>query len=336
MVSTKVTFENILKAHERIKSSIHRTSIFQCSLLNQKSENENTRLFFKAENLQKIGAFKIRGVMNALLQSPSQLFTTHSSGNHAQALALGCQLTDKKAIIVMPKDSPAVKVNAVRDTYGAEIHFCEPTQQSREAACNDILNKYETDGIELIHPFDDARIVCGNGTVAIELLEDVDTKLDAVIIAVGGGGLLAGCVTAIRGMANMHSRYEGIKVIGAEPVMANDCWRSFYTNEKLHKAVNETPPKTIADSLKTNLGGITFPIIMENVDAIIQVTEDEIKRAMRLTIERTKLLIEPGAAVAVAAALSEEFSKKYPDCRNVGVVLCGGNIDLSTISGVID
>ncbi|CAD7926151.1 unnamed protein product [Amoebophrya sp. A120] len=347
-----VGIDEIRAAHARIRPHVHRTPVLQCSSLGEmvlpnagidSDESPPTPteldLYFKCENLQKIGAFKIRGALNAISLSKKSVMVTHSSGNHAQAVALACRLLGKKAIVVMPKDSPQVKVSAVRDSYGAEVVFCEPNQPARESTCAGILAK-DPDNSELIHPYDDARVVCGQGTLAVELIEQMTEPgvestsapsknaphLDAVVIAVGGGGLLAGCATAIRALS------PTTKIIAAEPANANDCYRSFLAKARVD---NDGPPKTIADSVKTNLGELNLPIILSIVDSVIQVSEEQIKRAMRLILERAKLVIEPGAAVAVAAALSPEFRHEFPECKRVGVVLCGGNLDIGNLPNLI-
>eukprot|EP00392_Amoebophrya_sp_AT5.2_P011173 g11248.t1 len=351
--SIAISYEQVQLAHKRILPHVHRTPVLGCSSLGRIILHENAmqdgstaaargsaapvppvEYFFKCENMQKIGAFKIRGAVNAISLSEKNTIVTHSSGNHAQAVALACQLLGKKAIVVMPKDSPQVKVggalfrialggsvSAVRDTYGAEVVFCEPNQPARESTCaakiaEDPANR------EIIHPYDDPRVIVGQGTLAVELLEQAGSDLDAVVIAVGGGGLLAGCATAIRGYYTSNTsastsspRTKAIKIIAAEPRNANDCAKSFKARRRID---NEGPPKTIADSVKTNLGENTLPIILDEVDAVLEVSEENIKRAMRLTLERAKLVIEPGAAVAVAAAMSADFREKFPDCRKVG------------------
>lgn len=357
-----ITLGNIQRSYdERIKTFVHRTPVLRCLSMDiaasrccKKRKHDDTNdhgvygagndipvvsLFLKAEHLQKIGAFKIRGAMNAVGLSTANVITTHSSGNHAQAVAMACQLLKKRAIIVMPEGSPASKVNAVRDTYQAEVRFCTPNQAAREAACEAVMEECRRNGIdaELVHPYDDVRVSCGQGTVALELLEQVEgEQLDAVVISVGGGGLLAGCSTVIKRLS------PTTLVIAAEPAQANDCFRSFYREDgtlrpkaERIRALNATPPKTIADSLKTNLGLNTAPVIFNLVDDVFQVSEDQIRAGMRITLERAKQVIEPGAAVAVAVATMPELYSKYPSIRRVGVVLCGGNLDLETIPTLI-
>ena len=350
----KVTFEEICSTHWLLKEHIHHTPVVSCSALARHHNDlvpEKTqstilydKVYLKCENLQKIGAFKIRGGLSAIKRLPdsTQVVTTHSSGNHAQAVALGCQIVGKKAVIVMPKDSPQVKIDAVQKTYGAEIRFCEPNQAARERMCKDVIEEYQAkategseDSVAFVHPYNDPRVICGQGTVALEFLEDVQ-NLDVLVVAVGGGGLLSGCCIAAKGIN------PDIKVVAAEPCEANDCYQSFMQGWPDKPCVNEKPPKTIADSVKVNMGDVTYPIIKSHVDLVVQVTEDEIKQAMRLTMERAKLVIEPGAAVAVAAAccrtdIVEHFTGSFTSSRkiNVGVVLCGGNVNLEDINGLI-
>jgi len=319
-------------AHKRISPHIHRTPVLTCSsFMVNRGPYE---VFLKCENFQKIGAFKIRGALNATAQLPEQIkaVTAHSSGNHAQAVAQACKVYGKRAILVMPKDSPICKLNAVKETYGAEIRLCEPNQAAREAMCDSVIK--ET-GAELLHPYDNSRVCAGQGTVALEFLEECP-DLDVLVVAVGGGGLLAGCAVAAKAIARERGRC--IKVVAAEPAESNDCWRSYQRGwpdvEKREK--NEKPPKTIADSVKTDTGEFTYPYLKTHVDMVIQCSEAEIRAAMRLTLERSKLVIEPGAAVAVAAAcISPEIPRVFPDAKRVGIVLCGGNVDLDGIPSLI-
>lgn len=302
----------IINAHERIKPFIHRTSV-----LTSKSIDDmyGCSFYFKCENFQKIGAFKIRGGMNAsLLLSADKLakgLATHSSGNHAQAIALAAKLLNTKAYIVMPNNSPAVKVNAVKG-YGAEITFCQPTLQAREDTMEEVVKRT---GAEFIHPFNDERIVAGQATAAKELIEDVN-ELDVIIAPVGGGGLLSG--------TSLSSKYfgNGIKVFAGEPEGAADAVLSF----KSGKVESAPYLKTIADGLLTTLGDITLEIIKENVTDIFTVSEVEIINAMRLIYERMKFVVEPSSAVPLAAIIKN--INKFRNKR-VGVILSGGNVDLS-------
>jgi threonine dehydratase len=272
------------------------------------------RLFFKCENLQKVGAFKIRGATNAVLSladaEAARGVVTHSSGNHAQALALAGRWRAIPVYIVMPKSAPVVKQAAVR-SYGASITLCEPTLEAREAVTGQVIR--ET-GAVLIHPYNDERIIAGQGTAALELLEDAP-NLDLVVAPVGGGGLVSG--TAI-GAKALHPR---IRVIGAEPANADDAYRSLLEG----RIVPAGSPQTIADGLRTSLGDRTFPILRELVDQIVLASEVQIIDAMRILFERAKLVVEPSAAVPLAALLSGRLDVRG---TRVGVILSGGNVDL--------
>ena len=308
----KITKAAIELAEKTIKPYIHRTPV-----LTNKSINEITGIdfYFKCENFQKIGAFKIRGGMNATLSlSPEQLkngIATHSSGNHAQALAYAAKTLGIKAYIVMPKSSPQVKVDAVRG-YGAEVIICESNQAAREAALDKVVA--ET-GAEFIHPYDDYRVITGQATCVKELIEEVPT-LDAVITPVGGGGLLSGtCLGAT-------FFKPGLKVYGGEPEGAADAVLSIQSG-KVEKApfIN-----TIADGLLTTLSEQTLGIIKEHVTDILLVSEEEIIAALRLIYERMKIIVEPSCVVPFAAAMRNAHLFKG---KKVGIILSGGNVDLS-------
>lgn len=294
-----------------------------CSTLDNKA---GRALHFKCELFQKIGAFKIRGAMNAVLQLLESLPTeqkpvlvTHSSGNHAQALALSAKTMGLQAYIAMPRNAPPVKKAAVRD-YGATIVECGVSAEDRELTANKILEK--TANSYLIPPFDHPDIIAGQGTIALEFLNQVPS-LDAVVVPVSGGGMLSGICIAVKALK------PHIKIYAAEPLNADDCAKSFVARKRI--PLQDTP-NTIADGLRTSVGYLTWPIICEYVTDVITVTEDEITSAMRLVWERMKLLIEPSAAVGVAAVLSENF-KTIPaqELSNVGVILCGGNVDLDNL-----
>jgi threonine dehydratase len=304
--------QHIIEAHERIKPFIHRTPVLESHLIN---EMYGCKFFFKCENFQKIGAFKIRGGMNASLLLPKSKLekglATHSSGNHAQAIALAAKLLNTKAYIVMPDNSPAVKVNAVKG-YGADITFCLPTLQAREDTMEEVIRRT---GAEFIHPFNDERIVAGQATAAKELIEEMD-DLDVIIAPVGGGGLLSGTLLSAKYFGN------GIKVYAGEPEGAADAVLSFNSGK-----IESAPYiKTIADGLLTTLGDITLGIIRENVTDIFTVSEEEIINAMKLVYERMKLVIEPSSAVPLAAII-----KNINQFRNkrIGIIISGGNVDLS-------
>ncbi len=308
----KITKETIEKAAARIAPYIHSTPI-----LTNKSINELTGLdlYFKCENFQKIGAFKIRGGMNASLQLNSEQLSkgvaTHSSGNHAQALAFAAKMLDIKAYIVMPESSPQVKVNAVRG-YGAEVTICASNQAARESTLQAIVDKT---GATFIHPYDNDEVITGQATCVKEMIEALP-DLDIVVTPVGGGGLLSGtCLGA-------HYYKPGLKVYAGEPEGAADAVLSIQTG-KVEKApfIN-----TIADGLMTTLSERTLHIIKEHITEILLVSDEEIKAALRLVYERMKIIIEPSCAVPLAAVLKNPALFKG---KKVGIILSGGNVDLS-------
>lgn len=307
--------QQIEEAHNRIMQYVHRTPVMTSDLLN---EAAGCRLFFKCENFQKIGAFKIRGAMNAALQIPHDKLmnglATHSSGNHAQAIALAAKLLGIKAYIVMPDNSPEVKINAVKG-YGAEITFCKPNLRAREDTMKIVLDRT---GAEFIHPYNDERIIAGQATCAKELIEDTDT-LDFITAPVGGGGLLSGTSLSAKYFGN------GINVYAGEPEGAADAVLSF----KSGKVENAPYINTIADGLLTTLGDVTLKIVRENVCDILTVNDDEIISAMRLIYERLKIVVEPSAAVPFAAVLK---NKEIFKCKNAGIILSGGNVDFRIFS----
>ncbi|MGB8492507.1 MAG: pyridoxal-phosphate dependent enzyme [Bacteroidales bacterium] len=302
---------DIRAAHKRIKPFIHRTPVLTSQQLNGIFGCE---LFFKCENFQKVGAFKFRGATNAVLSLTADQkkwgVVTHSSGNHAAALALAARMNGIKAFIVMPENAPVVKKNAVAG-YGALITFCKPTLQAREETCRQIMNEK---GATLIHPYDNFNVICGQGTAALELLEEIH-DIDVVVAPVGGGGLLSGTSTCVKGI---NSR---ISVIGAEPLNANDA-RTSFTTGVLTPSVN---PKTVADGLLTSLSELTFSIIRKNVDDIYTVTEESIIACMHLVWERMKIIIEPSSAT-VLAVISE--NPEFFSHKKVGLIISGGNVDL--------
>lgn len=306
--------EDIIKASSRIKNYIHRTPVLTSELINQ---TFGCKLYFKCENFQKVGAFKSRGAVNATLSLTKDQVKngvcTHSSGNHAQALARAAKLFNIKAYIVMPKNAPEVKVAAVKQ-YGGEITFCEPTLEARESTLKKIILKT---GANEIHPYNDYRIICGQATAAMELIEDIP-DLQKIIVPVGGGGLLSGTALATKYFS------PKTKVIAAEPEMANDAFRSFYEG----KFIPSINPKTIADGLLTSLGSLTYPIILRNVDQIITANEISIIEAMRLVWERMKIIIEPSSAVPLAAIIENKIDVKG---QNIGIIISGGNVDLAKL-----
>jgi threonine dehydratase len=307
MIPTKETIE---QAHKRIAAYIHRTPVMTSSSLDNTA---GCQLFFKCENFQKVGAFKARGAMNAALLIPLEErikgVATHSSGNHAQAVARAAQIIGMKAFIVMPHNSSEIKKKGVL-SYGGEIFACEPNQQAREAMLKDVIKKT---GATEIHPFNNFAVMTGQATVAKELLEDIN-NLDFIVAPVGGGGLLSG--TALT--AKFYS--PTTKVVGAEPEGADDAFRSMQSGKIEPSGMN-----SIADGLLTSLGDKTFSIIQKEVEEIITASDKEIISAMRLVWERLKIIIEPSAAVTLAVVLKqkEKFSGK-----RVGIILSGGNIDL--------
>jgi threonine dehydratase len=311
-----ITATTIQEAHRRISPFIHRTPILTSKTLNQLTGAE---LFFKCENFQKIGAFKIRGAMNAVLsltkEQQQKGIATHSSGNHAQAIAYAAGEVGTKAYIVMPSTSPQVKVDAVKG-YGATITFCEPTQRAREETLQQIVDQT---GAEFVHPYDDYRVIAGQATCAKELLEDTP-NLDHIIAPVGGGGLLSGTLLSTHAFAPTSEVYAG------EPEGAADAVLSIRSG-KIEKApyIN-----TIADGLMTSLGTRNFPIIKELVKDILLVSEDEIKAALRLVYERMKIIIEPSCVVPLAALIR---NKELFQGKRVGIIFTGGNVDVTKISG---
>ena len=304
--------EAIRDAAERIAPHAHITPILTSTTLDTLA---GRRLFFKCENLQKIGAFKFRGALNAVLslseEEARRGVVTHSSGNHAQAVALAAKMRGIPATIVMPSTSPAVKQRAVAG-YGARIVICEPTLAAREVDAAKVID--ET-GATLIHAYNHPRVIAGQGTVALEILTQVP-ELDTVVAPVGGGGLLSGMAIAAK------SLQPDIGVYAGEPAGADDAARS----REAGRLIPQTEPKTVADGLLTSLGSNTWPVIRDLVDGIIRVEDAEIRAAMRLVWERMKLVIEPSAAVGLAAVLSGEI----PGDR-VAIVLTGGNLDLDAI-----
>jgi threonine dehydratase len=301
---------DIKAAYERIQPYIHHTPVLSSHLLNDMFDCE---LFFKCENFQKVGAFKFRGATNAVmsLTDDEKLrgVVTHSSGNHAAALALAARMNGVKANIVMPENAPLVKKNAVAG-YGAEITFCKPTLQSREDNTKLIM---ERTGAILIHPYDNFNVICGQGTAALELI-DAKSDLEIVLAPVGGGGLMSGTSVCIKGINS------GITVIGAEPLNANDAFTSFTTGI-LTPSLN---PETVADGLLTSLSDLTFSIIRKNVDDIITVKEESIIECMLLVWERMKIIIEPSSATVLAVV------KENPEMfrgKRAGMVISGGNVD---------
>jgi len=309
-----VTFKDVTAAKARINELINHTPVMTSRTLDNMIGGS---VFVKCENFQRVGAFKFRGVTNTLLQLSSEEkargVITHSSGNHAQALALGSKLLGIHAVIVMPKNAPAVKVQATKG-YGAEIVFCENSVQSRETTCRELM---QTRGLTLIHPYDDDRIIAGAGTAALELVEQVGA-VDIMVCPVGGGGLGSGTAIATKGTCPQS------EVFLVEPKMADDAARSFHDG-RLYPSVY---PETMADGLRTALCPRTFAIIREHVDDIVTVSEEEILDAVRFLWERMKLVVEPSGAVGLAGVLA----KRVPtQSKRIGVILSGGNLDIQPL-----
>lgn len=306
------TTKDIQEAHQRIRPYIHQTPVLTCTALN---EIVGARLFFKCENFQRVGAFKFRGACNAIFSLPddeaSRGVVTHSSGNHAAALALGARKRGITARIVMPSNAPKVKIDAVKN-YGGMITFCEPTLASRETTAAKVIA--ET-GATMIHPFNNYKIIAGQGTAALELMGEVD-DLDYILAPVGGGGLLSGTAITAKGLN------PKIKLIGCEPKNADDAHRSL----KAGKIIPSENPHTIADGLKTSLGDKTFPIIQELVDEIVLVSEENIIAAMRYIFERMKIIVEPSSAVPLGALISNNLNISN---KKVGIIISGGNVDFN-------
>jgi threonine dehydratase len=312
--SNNLTLQQIREAHCRIRPYINRTPVMSSISLNNLVGSE---VYFKCENFQKVGAFKARGAHNAVFSlSDSDAVAgvlTHSSGNHAAALALAAKNRGIPAFIVMPHNAPEVKKLSVK-RYGGQISFCEPTLQARESTAASLVAH---SGAQFIHPYDDLRVIAAQGTTALELLEEVQ-NLDLIVCPIGGGGLMSGVAFTAK------SLFPNIIVVGAEPKAADDAYRSFHA-KKILPSLN---PQTIADGLLTSLGEKTFPLISSYVDDIITVSEDEIIKAMRTVWEVMKIIIEPSAAVAVAVLLENKIAMVN---KRIGVILTGGNLDLNRL-----
>jgi threo-3-hydroxy-L-aspartate ammonia-lyase len=314
-----LTFNDILKARERLQGVAHRTPVLRSRQFNEHSACE---AFFKAENLQRVGAFKFRGAYNKLAslsdEERKRGALAYSSGNHAQALALAGKLLGVQVVIVMPQDAPEIKVAATR-AYGGEVIFYDRYIESREETGERISRER---GLTLVPPFDDYAVMAGQGTAALELLEEV-LELDILLIPVSGSGLLAGCAVAAK-----HMRPQ-IRIFGVEPETGSDTWQSFRKGERVEIPV----PQTIADGLQvTTPGKLTFPIIRELVEDILLVNDQELISTIRFILERMKVLVEPSGAAAAAAV----FHHKLDFTGNrVGVLLSGGNVDLSKLASYL-
>lgn len=307
-------YSDIEKAHKIVQNYAHRTPVFSSISIN---EIVGASLYFKCESLQKVGAFKFRGACNAVFslreEDAAKGVATHSSGNHAAALALAARMRGIAAHIVMPENSPEIKKKAVAG-YGAKITFCKPTLQARESTLAKVI---EETGATEIHPYNNFNVIAGQGTAAKELIEDKG-EFDIIMAPVGGGGLLSG--TAI----SSKELLPACKVIAAEPAGADDAYRSFHSK----KWVPSENPKTIADGLLTSLGERNFKIILDKVDDIVCVSEESIVEAMRMIWERMKIIIEPSSAVPLAAILEKKVDVTG---KKVGIILSGGNLDLGKL-----
>ena len=306
--------QTIREAHVRIAPHIHRTPVLSSAILNEKVGAE---LFFKCENFQKVGAFKARGACNAVMSlsdvQARRGVVTHSSGNHGAALAWAARLRGIKATVVVPNNAPAPKKMAIA-AYGANIVFCEPNVVARETATHKLIEEF---GYELVHPFDDDRVIAGQGTAALELLA-THPELDMVIAPLGGGGLLSGTSIAAKGIK------PSIEVFGGEPRGADDGYRSFTSG----KLVTEATPNTICDGLRTVLSPRTFGIIQQNVDGIGLATEENVIKAMRMSWELLKIIIEASCSPPLGAILEGSIDVKG---KRVGIILTGGNVDLDKL-----
>jgi threonine dehydratase len=309
-----IGYEDVLAAAERIAPWVHHTPVLTSRTIDARCGGT---VSFKCENFQKVGAFKFRGAVNALLQlgeaGRRAGVVTHSSGNHAQALALAGKLLGVPVTVVMPRNAPAVKREAT-EGYGARVVPCEPTLAAREAT---VASEIEKHGLSLVHPFNDWNVIAGQGTAALELIDQA-APLDLILCPVGGGGLLSGTALAAKG------RSPETRIIGAEPARADDARRSLETGS----IQPSNDPQTVADGLRTSLGPFTFAVISRHVDRIVTATEAEILDAMRFVWERMKLIIEPSSAVPVAPLWNGQLDVKG---LRVGVIISGGNVDVEPL-----
>ncbi|MYE82767.1 MAG: pyridoxal-phosphate dependent enzyme [Gammaproteobacteria bacterium] len=309
------TLADVRRAAARIRPFPRRTPVLTASSLDALS---GVKLFFKCENFQRVGAFKFRGACNAVQSlSPAEAargVATHSSGNHGAALALAARLRGARCTVVVPRNAPTVKRAAVA-AYGADVVLCEPTLEARERT---LAEAVADSGQVVVHPYDDARVIAGQGTAALELVEDVP-DLDVVLVPIGGGGLASGTALAVRGIS------PGPRVVAVEPLGADDAYRSFQAGERLPSVA----PDTIADGLLTSLGVRNFELVRRHVDDIVRVSEGAIVRAMRLLWERMKIVVEPSGAVPLAALLDGAVEGLAG--QRIGIVLSGGNVDLDRL-----
>ena len=306
-----VTLKDIEAAHERIRPHIHRTPVFTNNSLDELSGAE---LYFKCDNFQKAGSFKIRGATNTVeqltIEELNRGVATTSSGNHGAALSMAVTRRGGKTKVVMPNNTPKIKINNV-ERNGGEVVWCEPEQESRESVLKELIEKT---GAVVVHPYNDERIMAGQGTCAKELLED-HPELDVIVSPVSGGGLLSGTLLSSKALKT------DIQVFGAEPAEADDAYRSL----KLGKIVPNETINTICDGLRAQIGGLTFPVISNLVDDIITVTEEEIIDSMRMIWERLKMIVEPSSSITLGAVLK---NKDRFNGKKVGLIISGGNVDL--------
>ncbi|MHA1991845.1 MAG: pyridoxal-phosphate dependent enzyme [Candidatus Hodarchaeales archaeon] len=309
-------YRKIVEASKDLDGIVNKTPVLTSRTLNNLTDSQ---CFIKCENFQRMGAFKFRGAYNALRQLSEKQkkigVVTHSSGNHAQAIALSGSILGIKTVIVMPESAPKVKIDATKG-YGAEIVFCEPNEKSRRESVNRLI---EQNGYTLVHPYDNENVIAGQGTTALELINETGL-LDYLFVQVGGGGLMSGCSIVAKESEKIS------KVIGAEPKNADDAYLSFKSGE----IVPQLNPNTIADGLRTSLAPITFNFIRKYVDDFVTVSEEEIVDAMRFYWERMKIIVEPSGAVSLASFL--QYSKNFPEKvknKKIGIIISGGNIDLT-------
>lgn len=311
-----VSFDDVRAAAKRIEGIVARTPVLSSPALDSMA---GRRLFFKCENLQHVGAFKFRGASNAVAllgEEAERGICTHSSGNHAQAVALAAKQRGVPAYIVMPETAPRVKVEGVR-SHGAEITFCEPTLEARETTAAAVM---ERTGATFVHPFDDPRVVAGQGTAALELIDEVG-PLDAIIAPIGGGGLLSGTSITTRALL------PEARIFGAEPEGADDAARSLAAG----KLIPQTGPNTICDGLLTSLSDLTYGILSEHLEDIITVSDEDVLAAMSLIKQHLDIAVEPSSATVLAAVLKPEFAA-LRDIGSVGLIISGGNIDAEKFS----
>jgi threonine ammonia-lyase medium form len=314
-----VTFQDIEAAYERVRPVVHKTPLLSSRTFNAISHND---VLFKAENYQRIGAFKIRGAYNKIsslsAEERSRGVVTHSSGNHAQGVALAAKLLGVKATVVMPKTAPAIKVSAT-EGYGAEVVFCEDSSDDRERVAKRLQ---EQCGYTLVPPFDDEKIIAGAGTAMLEIGQEVKS-LDYFFAPIGGGGLISGNAIAAKHL------FPHIKVIGVETLAANDCYQTF----RQKRIVRIEPPKTIADGMRTqSIGRLNFEIIMKYVDDVITVTDEQVIETMRFFVERMKIIVEPTGAVAPAAVHHNVMGISG---KKICAMISGGNVSPELLKSIL-